>query len=187
MVEYCLGLKPLGVFYAIGSIVLAGFLLVTSMGASVSPRLAKCFAEGNATAFYRLLLKLLGLVACLGTGGVVVMWLFAGPLLEFVYGKPDITAAADLAVWMMIFAAVMYLNGPLGRALDATRQFRTHLAIRTVGILLALELLPILISRHGLTGAAVAMIASAACLTGLYVLVIARTVKRISPPEGQLN
>ena len=187
LVEYFLGWASLGVFHAIGSIVTAGFMLVTSMGVSASPRLAKCFAEGNAAAFYSLLLKLLGLVACLGAGGVIVMWLFASPLLQFVYRDPDITKSADLAVWMMIFAAVMYLNGPLGRALDATRQFRIHLAIRTTGILLALELLPILIERHGLTGAAVAMIASAACLTGLYVLAIVRTVKRISPPEGRLN
>jgi O-antigen/teichoic acid export membrane protein len=187
MVEYFLGVVPLGVFHAIGSIVTAGFLLVMSMGASASPRLAKCFAEGNAAAFYRLLFKLLGLVGCLGAGGVIVMWLFASPLLEFVYRDPDITKAADLAVWMMIFAAVMYLNGPLGRALDATRQFRIHLAIRTTGILLALVLLPILIERHGLTGAAMAMVASAACLTGLYVAAIVRTVKQISPPEGQLN
>ena len=187
MVEYCLGLAPLGVFHAIGCIVTAGFLLVTSMGLSASPRLAKCFAEGNAAAFCRLLLKLLGLVGCLGAGGVIVMWFFASPLLEFVYRDPDITKSADLAVWMMIFAAVMYLNGPLGRALDATRQFRIHLAIRTTGILLALELLPILIVRHGLTGAAVAMIVSAASLTGLYVLAIVRTVKTLSPPEGRLN
>ena len=188
MVEYCLGLKALGVFYAIGIIVTAGFLLVASMGLSASPRLAKCFAEGNAAAFYRLLFKLLGLVGGLGAGGVVVMWLFATPLLKFVYyRKPDIAAAADLAVWMMIFAAVMYLNGPLGRALDATRQFRTHLAIRTVGILLALELLPILIQSHGLIGAALAMIASAACLTGLYVAAIVRIVKQLSPSEGKLN
>ena len=102
-------------------------------------------------------------------------------------GKPEITKHADLAVWMMIFAAVMYLNGPLGRALDATRQFRIHLAIRTTGVILALELLPILIARDGLRGAALAMIASAACLTGLYVLAIVRTVNRISPPEGQFN
>ena len=40
MVEYFLGLAPLGVFHAIGSIVTAGFLLVTSMGVSASPRLA---------------------------------------------------------------------------------------------------------------------------------------------------
>ena len=190
MVEYFLGLAPLGVFHAVGSIVTAGFLLVTSMGISASPRLAKRFAEGNTAAFYRLLFKLLGLVGCLGTGGVIVMWLFASPLLEFIYGDPDITRAADLAVWMMVFAAVMYLNGPLGRALDATRQFRIHLAIRTTGILLALTLLPVLISWHGLTGAAVAMIASATCLTGLYVMAIVRavrTIKQLSPPESQLG
>jgi O-antigen/teichoic acid export membrane protein len=132
------------------------------------------------------LLKLLGLVGCLGAGGVTVIWLFAAPLAELVR-KPEIAKHADLAVLMMIFAAIMYLNGPLGRALDATRQFRIHLAIRTTGVVLALELLPILIARDGLQGAALAMIASAACLTGLYVLAIVRTVNRISPPEGQLN
>ena len=35
-----------------------------------------------------------------------------------------------------------------------------------------------------LKGAAVAMIISATCLTGLYVFVILRTIKRVSPPEG---
>ena len=187
MIEHFLGLAPLGVFHAIGSIVTAGFLLVAAMGGSASPRLAKCFAEGNAAAFYRLLFRLLGLVGCLGAGGVIVMWLFGSPLLEFVYRDPEIAKGAGLAVWMMIFAAVMYLNGPLGRALDATRQFRIHLAIRTTGILLSLILLPVLISWHGLTGAAVAMIVSASCLTGLYVAAIARAVKQLSPPEGQLN
>jgi len=187
MVEYFLGLAPLGVFITISSIVSAGFLLVTSVGASASPRLAKCFAERNTAAFYRLLLRLLGLIGCLGAGGVIVMWLFAAPLLQFVYRDPDITKGADLAVWMMIFAAVMYVNGPLGRALDATRQFRIHLAIRTTGILISLALLPVLILGHGLTGAALAMIVSAACLTGLYVAAIVRAVRQLPPPEGRLS
>ena len=171
VVDYHLGKHALGVFASIAFLAIAGTMVVSALGQSASPRLAKHYAAGNLAGFCRLLGKLLGLVACLGAGLVVLMALFGGPILRLFYG-PEFARYADLSVWLMLSATMMFLGAPLGRAVDAMRRFKTHMAIRGVGIVVMAALLPGFVGTYGLKGAAAAMLISAAGLVVVYVSVI---------------
>ena len=177
-VQGMLGDAALGVFGAIGYLVMVGAMVVGAMGQSTIPRLSRHYAAGQQAAFCRLLAKLLVLVACLGAAGVAVMVLAGGPLLRFFY---DQRIADDLpvAICLMIHAGIMYLNAPLGRAVDAMRQFRMHMAVRMSGIVLSLLLLPSFIRTGGLQGAAVAMILGTLAMTVLFVLTVLRGIRHI--------
>ena len=65
---------------------------------------------------------------------------------------------------------MLYLTGPLGRALNAMRRFWGQVATRCVGIALALALLPRMVGARGLAGAADAMAISSAVVAGLFFL-----------------
>jgi len=160
--------------------------VVAAMGQSTAPRLAKYYAGGNIVAFVRLLVKLLGVVACLGGGMVFLLALFGQPILGFFYGaqfKPHV----DLAVYLMLAAAMMYLTAPLGRAVAAMRRFKSLMIIRTIGILILLSSLPTLIGAYGLKGAAAAMFFSAlftlAAHAGVVFLAV-RRFQKITAEEG---
>lgn len=177
-VQGMLGDAALGIFGSIGYLVMVGAMVVGAMGQATIPRLSRHYAEGQQAAFRRLLAKLLVLVGCLGAAGVAVMVLAGGPLLRFFYDQ-RIAEDRGVAIYLMIHAAIMYFNAPLGRAVDAMRQFRMHMMVRTTGILLSLLLVPSFIHTGGLQGAAVAMILSALAMTALFVLTVLRGIRHI--------
>ena len=177
-VEGMLGDAALGIFGSIGYLVMVGAMVVGAMGQSTVPRLSRYYAAGHRAAFCRLLGKLLVLVVCLGAAGVAVMVLVGGPLLRFFYDQ-RIADDRAVAIYLMVHAAIMFFNAPLGRAVDAMRQFRMHMAVRTTGILLSLLLLPSFIRTGGLQGAAEAMILSALVMTALFVLTIFRGIRHL--------
>jgi O-antigen/teichoic acid export membrane protein len=177
-VQGMLGDAALGIFGSIGYLVMVGTMVVGAMGQSTIPRLSQYYAAGRRAAFCRLLGKLLVLVVCLGAAGVAVMALAGGPLLRFFYDQ-RIADDQVVAVYLMVHAAITYLNAPLGRAVDAMRKFRVHMMVRISGILLSLLLLPSFIRAGGLQGAAAAMILSTLAVTALFVLTILRGIRHI--------
>lgn len=162
LIAHYLGKHALGVFVSIFYLAMVGTRVVAAIGQSAGPRLARYHAAGNRPAYCRLLGKLLGLVAGLGAAVVLLVALLGGPILGLLYDA-DYTPYLDLAVYLMAAAAVMYLTIPLGIAVEAMRRFKTHMLIRTAGLLVLLLLLPRLIQAHDLQGAAVAMLISSAC------------------------
>ena len=167
MIDYHLGKPALGVFASIIYLMMVGTMVVNGLGQSASPRLAKHYARGDRPAFCRLLGKLLGVALCLGGGGAMLMVLFGGRVLQLLYGA-EFTRYADLAVYLMIAAAIMYLNGPLSKAVEAMRHFKMNMVVRTTSGLVLLVLLPGLLGTHGLKGVAGAIAISAAVSLLMY-------------------
>ena len=108
---------------------------------------------------------------------LLVVALAGGPILGLLYDA-DYSQYLDLAVYLMVTAAVLYLTIPLGIAVEAMRRFRTHMVIRGTAIVVLLALLPGLIQAYGLRGAAVAMLISSACSVLGCVGVILWSVQR---------
>ena len=162
MVDHFLGRRALGVFVSIFYLAMVGVRVASAIGQSAGPRLAKYHAAGNSVAYCRLLGKVLALVASLATAVVLVVALAGGPILGLLYDV-DYTPYLDLAVYLMVAAAMMCLTIPLGIAVEAMRRFKTHMVIRGVGVLVLLILLPGMIEAYGLHGVATAMLISFAC------------------------
>lgn len=159
MVSHYLSTTALGIFVSIAYLGMVGRSVVLVIGQSAGPRLAKYYAAGNTTAYCRLLGKMLRLVIALGAAVVLVVALLGGPILSLLYGA-DYTPYLDLAVYLMVAAAVTYLTGPLGIAVAAMRPFKSQMVIRGVGIVVLLALLPRFLQAHGLKGAVAAMFIS---------------------------
>ena len=177
MVSHHLGNRALGIFVSIFYLAMVGTKVVTAMGQSAGPRLAKYHAAGNTAAYVRLLAKLLGVVVGLGAAAVLVVALAGGPILSLLYDT-DFTPHLNLAVFLMLAGATMYLTVPLGIAVEAMRRFKTHMIIRAAGVLVLLVLLPGMIEAHGLQGAAAAMLISFACSAAGCLAVVLWSVRR---------
>ena len=171
MVSHYAGNHALGVFMSIAYLGVLGLRVVSAMGQSAGPRLAKYYAAGNMVAYGRLLLKLSAVVGVLGVAAMLGMALIGGPVLSRLYAA-DFTPHVGLGVWLMGAAGAMYLTVPLGIAVEAMRRFKTHMVIRSLGIGALLLLTPPLIAGYGLQGAAAAMaVASALTAAGCACVV----------------
>ena len=158
-ISHYLGNHALGVFVSIYYLSIAGTKLVNTVGQSAGPRLAKFHAAADARSFGRLLGQLVMLVLGLGAAGVLAVALLGQWVLGTLYDA-DFRPFWGLSLLVMTAAAAMYLSALLGMAIESMRRFRTHMAIRAVGVLLLLATLPVLVPAFGLYGAAVSMLIS---------------------------
>ncbi|OHB70249.1 MAG: hypothetical protein A2V70_19745 [Planctomycetes bacterium RBG_13_63_9] len=161
MVSHYLGNAALGVFVSIAYLGMVGARVVGAIAQSAGPRLSKHYAAGRTDAYLGLLGRMLTLVLGLGGLVVLVVAVLGVPILGWLCNA-DFTPYWDLAILMMVAAAVMFLTIPLGMAVEAMRRFKTYMVIRGVGIAVLLALLPGLIEAYGLRGAAAATLAASA-------------------------
>jgi O-antigen/teichoic acid export membrane protein len=166
-----LGAESVAVYTLIAYWITLGMTIVTALGNTVTPRLARYYAAGEDRAFASLLARIMLLVAAMGAAGVIAA--LGLPLLgEDLLARlgPGVADLPRVVLSLSVFAAMLYLTGPLGRALNAMRRFWGQVATRCVGIALALALLPPMVGARGLAGAADAMAISAAVVAGLFFL-----------------
>jgi O-antigen/teichoic acid export membrane protein len=160
IVQQVLGAEALGIFAAIAYIERAGTTLVGALGQAASPRLAQHHAAGNTRAFRALLGKLLGIGGAIGAGGVLVALLAGRPLLALLY--EEAYARADVFAWVMVAAGLWYMASFLGYAATARRIIGWQPVVLCAAVGVALLTSVLLIPAHGLSGAALAMVAAAA-------------------------
>ncbi len=130
-------------------------MVVAALGNAAAPRLARHHAAGETPEFIRLLVRLVMLVGGMGFAGVVVV-ASLGPKIAAALGHES-SSLPQLAVALSVFAAMLYVTGPLGRALAAMRRFWSQTVALAVGIAVALAILPWAVDARGLTGAAETM------------------------------
>jgi O-antigen/teichoic acid export membrane protein len=167
LIERYLGERELGVFAAIAYLMVAGSMVVSALGESASPRLAKYYEAGNSAAFGTLLLKMVGISVLLGGAGVLVAAVGGRQLLTLIY-RPEYAEHADLFVWLMVVAGIGYVSSFLGCGMTAARYFGIQMPlfalVTTITAIAGLWLIP----TKGLQGAAIALLIAAivrACMS----------------------
>jgi O-antigen/teichoic acid export membrane protein len=163
-VEGSLGITSLGVFAAVASFLTAGSTIVNALGQAATPRLARCFSEGDLRGFRRLIWRLCGLALVLGMAGVVVAMVVGRPVLRLFYG-PAYTAHASLLVQVMAAAALNYVAGMLGYVLTSARQFRVQVPLLAATAAVCGGASVLLVRSFGLSGAVLAL----ACAWGVQL------------------
>lgn len=159
-IEHHLGSAQLGIFAGMAYLLVAGNTVVSALGQSASPRLAKHYAAGDARGFRTLLCKLMAIGIVLGAAGVLVAAISGRKLLTLLYTS-EFATHVDVFVWLMVTAGVNYTASFLGYGMTAARYFRSQLplfALITVGSTIVCAWL---IPQWGLLGAAWAMLAAA--------------------------
>lgn len=178
-IERYLGERELGIFAAVAYLMVAGNMVVSALGESASPRLAKYYLAGNSIAFRTLLFKLVGIAALLGGTAVLVAFVAGEKILTFFY-QPEYAQHTDLFVWLMVAAGIGYMSSFLGYGMTAARYFRIQMPlfalVATTLAIACLWLLPAL----GLQGAAIALLAAAIVQAGFSLGVIIHALHRLN-------
>jgi O-antigen/teichoic acid export membrane protein len=159
-IERYLGERELGIFAAMSYLMVVGQMVVSALAESASPRLAKYYAAGNSTAFGKLMLKLVGVGLMLGAGGVFVAVVAGRPILTLLY-KPEYAERADLFLWLMVAAGILYVSAFLGYGITAARYFRVQMPLCVLVTGSSAIACFWLIPTMGLRGAAIALIVGA--------------------------
>lgn len=152
-VEHSLGTAELGMFAPIAALATAGTLVVSALGQSATPRLARYFHGGDLRAFRRLVARLLLVGAGLGICGLLVAGTAGELILRLLFG-PQFARGADLLVWVMAVAIIEYLASVLGYVVTAARRFAVQLPLFATTALACAAACSVLVPRHGLVGAA---------------------------------
>ena len=179
-------LKQVGVFGAISYLTIAGGRLVEALHHSVIPRLAKNFVSRERRRFYLLFTKMLGITFLIGACGIIGAWLFGGFILRILY-RTDYVQYHDLFVWMMLGAALVFINVAMESCLVAAQFFKFKLFLWVLFMLVTLVNCLIFIPTWGLYGAAWALIVTGAIRILLNVLAHVLTFPRClgrEIPEG---
>lgn len=159
-IESAQGKAALGVYAALSSPTVAGLLIVTALGQSAMPRLARLSAGNDHHAFRQLMLKL----CCLGLGiaaaGIAVAAL-GGVILLRVLFTPEYAAYARVFVWLNVAAGVGYIASFLGYGLTALQRFDVQVPLCLVVVAVTTVGSWILIPSRGLLGATFALLAAA--------------------------
>lgn len=157
LLERSFGERELGIFAAMAYLMVAGTTVISALGQSASPRLAKQFAGQDIIGFRRLLFKLIFIGIVCGLLGVLVVFLGGKEILTHLYGS-EYGEYADVLILIMIASGLSYVSSFLGVALTAARHFKIQIPITILSFVVILTASWVLVPESGMKGAAIGLI-----------------------------
>jgi len=155
-IEHEIGISDLGIFAALAYLVFAGNTIISAVGQSVVPRLAKYYAVDDIIQYKRLLSRIMGIGLLLGGIGVLMALIAGRQLLTLLY-RPEYADHVTAFVWLMVMAGVSYLASFLGYGMTAARYFKVQLPIFVIVTASTFGASMWLIPHFALTGAALSL------------------------------
>lgn len=157
--ESLLGRRDLGIYAAMGYIPTGYFMVCTALTYVAFARLSKLFAAGDLAAFKGLILKIAGICASLGLGGLLLSVVAGRQLLTIVY-RPEYAQYVSLLRLLMCVGTLQCLTTAVQSGLTAASQFRVQVPLFITVGLITLAGCWVLVPRVGLSGAAYAVLIS---------------------------
>ncbi len=158
IVHYC-DEAELGVFSAIASLVLAGTVMMSALGQTVSPRLARYHAERDRGGFTRLVRVLVLSSIAVGASGALIAAVAGRPILRLVFGAVY-ADSNDVFVVVMISGISSYLLIAFGTVVTAANLFRVQVPLQCLNVAVVILGSWIAVPRWGAVGAAWVLVAS---------------------------
>ena len=175
-IQLSFGERELGIFAALIYVTAAGTTMVSAVGNSLTPGMAREFDRGNLAAFTRRVWALVSVAAAIGAGSVLVAVLFARPLLELAYG-PAYAAAAPAFVRAMVLGTITYMAAAVGFAMSAAKCFRAQAPLFAIVVGGVLAASAAWIPSGGLNAAVSALMVGASLQLALGAAVVFRAVR----------
>jgi O-antigen/teichoic acid export membrane protein len=169
-----LGAGLLGVYAAVGYVLIAGTTLITSVGQAASPRLAKYYASGDKTAFLKLVKLLILVGSLLALAAILLVEVGGRDFVIFVYGH-EYAGNLDFFRLLTIAAGIGFIGSFIGYAVTAARYFFAQAPLYAGVVALTAAGCALLIPHYGLTGAGWVAVGSTALQLagGVVILVLA--------------
>lgn len=168
----------LGVFAAMAYLVVAGTMVISALGQSASPRLAKYYAAKKYSSFRRVLFILLGAALVLGSLAFVSAKYFGSYILQVLYTE-EYARHSNEFVLIMLASGLSFISSVLGYGITATRQFRIQVPITIFSLLVAIVSSVLLIPQGGIQGAAWTTLLIFASQIPLKSYVLFRSLKQV--------
>ncbi len=179
-VDGMLGASALGHYAVMSYVGVAGGAVVFSLGTPLLRPMAEHFGAGRRRAFVRIVLRLVGLCATLGLGGVAFAVTLGRPFLGAVFGV-EFETHADVFGTVMGAAALHFVLNALMHAVNATGQRRAQPVVYWVALGATVVSGWSWIPAHGLTGAAAAASAGWAAAVVVAAILLVHAVRRGAP------
>ncbi|MGW4462112.1 lipopolysaccharide biosynthesis protein [Micromonospora sp. NPDC004704] len=176
LVGHELGTAALGIFAAIGYVVLAANAIFAAVAQTMLPRMSNLYADGQVTALTRLVNRLV--LATLGIGGLAVgvAAMLGRPALDAVYGA-EYARHASVLTLLTVVAALSGAVFVVGTALSALHRYGNQFTASVATLLLTVVAAYVLIPRYGLDGAAWTVVLTVAGDGTLKALMLRRALK----------
>jgi O-antigen/teichoic acid export membrane protein len=177
-IEHHLGERELGIFSALSYLMVAGTIVVSALGQSASPRLAKYYAAGRSKDFQSLLFKLVVMGTLLGAVSVSIAAIAGEQVLAILY-RPEYAKHGYLFVLLMVAAGIGYIASFLGYGMTAAQYFRVQMPLFTIVTGISALVCFLLIPSQGSIGAAIALIVGAIVLAIFSLGVIFHALRKL--------
>jgi O-antigen/teichoic acid export membrane protein len=154
------GSGGLGIFSAIASLLTVGTLVVSTFGQASFLPVVKACAEADRAQYRMLILQAVALAGGLGGVAVVASVFFGRGLLIHLFRR-EYGEYTDILVRLMIAGLMMFMASGLGYVMTAARKLRPQIPLLLLAAVAAAATSIWSIPRHGLRGAADAVLISA--------------------------
>ena len=181
-IQLYFGERELGIFAALIYVTAAGTTLISAVGNSLTPGMAREFDRGNTPAFTRRVWALIAVAAAIGIASLFVAAWFAEPLLDFAYGAAY-SGSAPVFVRAMALGTLTYMAAAVGFAMSAAKCFRAQAPLFVIVVAGVLASSAAWIPAGGLNGAVSALMVGAFLQLALGAAVVIRAVRRVQAGE----
>ncbi len=155
-IEQTLGERILGIYSAMVYIIFVGIRVITALGESATPRLAKHFALYEFDKFKKLLSKMILFGIATGIIGIIVAITCGKTVLSLLY-RSEYAEHSNIFIWLMTTAAIMYVSIFLEYGMNAVRKFKIQPYIIFSSLTAVTLICWIAIPRIGMLGAVFAV------------------------------
>ncbi len=143
--------SDVAIFTALVCFVPLFVLPITAANQTLSPRLAKLFAQGKIKKFVRLHSMLFLIAATVSASAILFAVFFGGPVLRYLYGEQYVLPTELLI--LLAGQSLCFFSGCVGTGLSAMRKFSMQGMLAIVSaIVVTVAAIP-LVYYHGLVGA----------------------------------
>jgi O-antigen/teichoic acid export membrane protein len=178
------GSSELGMFSAIASFLSIGSLMISAFGQAIFVPAARACAAFDRPKFRRFLLLSVGAGGALGAVGVLAAALFGRAILGRLL-RPEYGEHADLFVRLMIAGTVSFVASGVGYVITAARSLQPQIPVLVATVISAMATAAWFIPRHGLLGAADAMLVGAVVQLSGTCVVAGRIDRRLGTPAPE--
>ena len=158
-IQSAMGERALGIFGAMSYVIIIGARIITALGESASPLLAKYHASKEERRFTALLLKTVGIGVLIGAAGIAAALVAGKEILTVLY-RAEYAENVNAFVWLMAAAGIGYAGLFLQYGITAARDFKVQPIILLVSMAVLLISCAALIPAYGILGASIALVLS---------------------------